>query len=452
MPQKEIMARMSTIWIKNASIVTLDAAGSIMHDADIYIENGRIRHLGVVPDGITADDIVDAGGHAALPGFFNAHSHAPMTFERGWAEDLPFPRWLNEKIWVAESALTPDDVYWGAALAACEMIRSGTIAFNDHYFYMDRVAEVVEQSGMKAMLTWCVFGIGDDKEVGPGVLEQIAFSVRWHNAANGRIHTCLGPHSPYVCPPDFLAQIVALAHEYDMAIHLHVSESQEQVENSRARHGKTPVEQLHDLGMFECRVIAAHCLALTDNDLAIVAQHDIHIARTPITYMKLAMPIHTSITDLHSAGITRIALGSDGPASNATMDMWEIIRQTVWLEKYMQEDPEAIPGDTALRMATQNGAAAMGFAESGVLAEGRPADLILVDLDRPHLRPRHDLVANMVHTAKGADITHVIVDGQLLMRDRVLLTLDEERILHEAETRAFRMVNQNMNRLRDYNA
>ena len=127
-----------------------------------------------------------------------------MTFERGWAEDLSFPRWLNEKIWVAESALTPDDVYWGAALAACEMIRSGTVGFNDHYFYMDRVAEVVEQSGLKAMLAWCVFGIGDDKEIGPGVEAQLAFSREWHNRADGRIHTALGPHSPYVCPPEFL--------------------------------------------------------------------------------------------------------------------------------------------------------------------------------------------------------------------------------------------------------
>lgn len=443
---------MGTLWIKHASIVTLDDSGSIVHDADIYITDGKITHLGTVPEGTTADDIIDATGHAAMPGFFNAHSHAAMTFERGWAEDLPFPRWLNEKIWVAESALTPDDVYWGASLAACEMIRSGTIAFNDHYFYMDRVAEVVQESGMKAMLAWCVFGIGDDKEIGPGADEQIAFSTAWQNGADGRIHTCLGPHSPYVCPPEFLERIVGLAAEHAMPIHLHVSESQEQVDNSRERHGKTPVEQLRDLGAFEHRVIAAHCLALTESDNAIIAQHDVHIPRTPVTYMKLAMPIHTAISDLQQAGITRIALGSDGPASNATMDMWEIIRQAVWLEKYTQVDPEALPGDTALRMATQNGAAALGFGDSGVLAEGRPADLILVNLDRPHLRPRHDLIANLVHTAKGADVTHVIVDGKLLMRDRELLTLDEERILYEAEQHAFRMVNQNMNQMREYNA
>jgi len=441
---------MGTLWIRHADVIALDAAGTIHHDADLLIVDGRIAAIGRLPDNTQADEVIDAAGHAALPGFFNAHTHASMTFERGWAEDLPFPRWLNEKIWVAESALTPDDVYWGAALAACEMIRSGTVAFNDHYFYMDRVAEVVEQSGMKAQLTWCTFGIGDDKEIGPGADAQLAFSWEWRGAADGRIRTCLGPHSPYVCPPAFLSRVVDLAAQHDLPIHLHVAESREQVDNSRQRHGMTPVEQLNALGVFDHPTIAAHCLAVTDQDRAILAEKGVFVARTPVTYMKLAMPVN-HVTDLAAAGIS-LALGSDGPASNATMDMLDILRQQVWLEKYLREDPEALPGDTALRMATQTGARAMGFGESGVLAEGRPADLILIDLDRPHLRPRHDLIANLVHSAQGADVTHVIADGRLLMRDRELLTLDEERILYEAEQRAFRMVNQNMNQVRQYEA
>ena len=441
---------MSTIWIKHADIVTLDAQGTLLRAADLLISGSRITHIGTMPDNTQADEVIDASGYVVLPGFFNAHCHSPMTFERGWAEDLPFPRWLNEKIWVAESALTPDDVYWGAALAACEMIRSGTVAFNDHYFYMDRVAEVVEQSGMKALLTWCVFGIGDDKEIGPGADAQIRFSLDHHNTAEGRIRTCLGPHSPYVCPPEFLARIVELAEKHELPIHLHVSESLPQVENSRQRYGKTPVEHLDTLHMFDHHTIAAHCLALTESDGVILADKGVYIPRTPITYMKLAMPIRTSLTQLRAAGITRAALGSDGPASNATMDMWDIMRQQVWLEKYSQEDPEALPGDMALRMATQHGAQAMGFTDSGVLAEGHPADLILVDFNRPHLRPRHDVIANLVHSVKGADVTHVIVNGRLLMRNRELTTLDEERILYEAERHAFRMVGQDMHQVREY--
>jgi 5-methylthioadenosine/S-adenosylhomocysteine deaminase len=438
------------ILIKGADIVTLDEAGTILRSADLLIEDRRIAQIGQLPPDTPADESIDAAGKVALPGFFNAHCHAPMTFERGWAEDLPFPRWLNEKIWVAESALTPDDVYWGAALAACEMIRSGTVAFNDHYFYMDRVAQVVLESGMKAMLTWCTFGIGDDKEIGPGAAAQLAFSRDWQGAGDGRIHTCLGPHSPYICPPEFLGRVVELAGQYQLPIHLHVAESQEQVANSQARYGQTPAQQLAALGVFDHPTIAAHCLALTPDDRALLAEKPVTIVRTPITYMKLAMPIHVSLTDLQEAGISRVALGSDGPASNAVMDMWDIVRQTVWLEKYQTQNPEAVPGATALRMATRNGALAMGFADSGILAEGMAADLILIDMERPHLRPQHDLIANLVHAAHGADVTHVIVDGQLLMRERELLTLDEEHILYEAEQRALRMVRQNMNQVREY--
>ncbi len=441
---------MKRILIKGADIVTLDETGTILHSADLLIEDRRIAQIGHLLPDTQADEIIDATGQVVLPGFFNAHCHAPMTFERGWAEDLPFPRWLNEKIWVAESALTPEDVYWGAALAACEMIRSGTVAFNDHYFYMDRVAQVVLESGMKAMLTWCTFGIGDDKEIGPGAAAQLAFSRDWQGAGDGRIHTCLGPHSPYICPPEFLGRVVELAEQHQLPIHLHVAESQEQVANSQARHGQTPVEQLATLGVFDHPTVAAHCLALTLDDRALLAEKPVTIVRTPITYMKLAMPIHVSLSDLQGAGISRLALGSDGPASNAVMDMWDIVRQTVWLEKYQTQNPEALPGDTALRMATRNGALAMGFAESGVVAEGMAADLILVNMDRPHLRPRHDLIANLVHAARGADVSHVLVDGQLLMRDRQLLTLDEERILYEAEQRALRLVRQNMNQVREY--
>lgn len=440
------------IWIRHADIVTLDDASTILPNHDLLIENGRIKEIGQLAADTPADEIIDATDHVALPGFFNAHCHSPMTLERGWAEDLPFPRWLNEKIWVAESALTPEDVYWGAALAACEMIRSGTVGFNDHYFYMDRVAEVVEASGLKAMLTWCTFGIGDDKEIGPGAEAQLRFSWEWRGKARGRIQTCLGPHSPYVCPPDFLERVVTLAAEHNLPIHLHVSESQPQVENSLARHGKTPVAQLNDLGVFDHPTIAAHCLALTEADMAILAEKNVFIPRTPITYMKLAMPVRTSVTALEQAGITRIGLGSDGPASNATMDMWDILRQQVWLEKYTQENPEALAADRALRMATQHGAQAMGFGESGVLRPDRPADLMLVNLDRPHLRPRHDLVANLVHTAKGSDVTHVMVEGRWLMRERELLTLKEAEILREAEQRAFRMVGRDLRQMREYKA
>ncbi len=437
-----------SLLITNVAVLTLDEAGTLLPAADIAIEGRTIRAIGAAPPDFTPDEIIDGYNHVAVPGLFNAHCHSPMTFERGWAEDLPLDRWFNERIWVAESALTPDDVYWGAALAACEMIRSGCVAFNDHYFYMDRVAEVVEQSGLKATLTWCQFGIGADKEIGTDLAGALAFVDRWQGGAGGRLRTVLGPHSPYVCPPAFLRECSALAREHQVPLHLHLAESAEQVDKSLAAHGLTPTAHLEACGVFDVPCVAAHALYLTAEDVAILARRGVSVTHCPITYMKLAMGA-SDLRPLLAAGVN-VALGTDGPGSNNDMDMKAVVRLAPLLQKHQTRDAEVLPGDLPLRMATANGARAMGFPESGVLAAGRPADLTLFDLDRPHLYPRHDLVANLVHSAKGSDVTHVIVDGRLLYRDGELLTLDEERIMAEADRHAKRMVGQPLTMVREY--
>ena len=437
-----------SLLIKNVSILTLDAQGTLLPPTNIAIEGRTIRAIGEVPAGFAADEVIDGYNHLAVPGFFNAHCHSPMTFERGWAEDLPLDRWFNERIWVAESALTPDDVYWGAALAACEMIRSGCVGFNDHYFYMDRVAEVVEQSGLKAALTWCQFGIGADKEVGADLAGTLAFVDRWQGGAGGRIRTVLGPHSPYVCPPEFLREISALAREHQIPLHIHLSESPGQMQHSIASFGRTPTAHLEACGVFDVPCIAAHALYLTPEDIAILARHAVTVAHCPITYMKLAMGV-SDLRPLLAAGVN-VALGSDGPGSNNDMDMKAVVRFAPLLQKHHTGDAEALAGDLPLRLATANGARAMGFSDSGVLAPGHAADLALFDLDRPHLYPRHNLVANLIYSARGSDVTHVIVDGRLLYRDGEVLTLDEERIMAEAERHAKRMVGQEMKIVRAY--
>lgn len=441
---------MHTTHIRHLEIVTLDDAGTIHHDADLVIRDGQIAHVGSAPADLRADEVIDGSGRVAMPGLFNAHCHSPMTFERGWAEDLPFDRWLNEKIWVAESALTPDDVYWGAALAACEMIRSGTVGYSDHYFHMDRVAEVVRGSGMKAALAWCVFGIGQEAEVGPGLEGVVEWIKETHGSATGRIRTFLGPHSPYVCPPEFLWRVVAYAHELGQGIHLHLSESQEQVDQSLERYGLRPTQHVDSLEVFDVPggCVAAHALYVDERDMEILAAKGVHVPHCPITYMKLAMPF-PALEPRLKAGV-KVCLGTDGPGSNADMDMFAAIRQTALIHKYQSVDPTQIPGDMALRFATQASARAMGFADSGVIQVGAPADLILVNLDAPHMRPIHNLIANLVHSAKGADVTDVMVDGRWLMRNRGLTTLDEDRILREAENHAQSMVRRGMSQLREY--
>src|SRR3990172_5560510 len=319
---------MAKTLINHVDVITLDAAGAVLQNSRIAVDEKTIVGVGEVPAGFTPDETVEGYNHVALPGLFNAHCHAAMTYERGWAEDLTFPRWLNEKIWVAESVLKPDDVYWGAALAACEMIRSGVVGFNDHYFYMDRVAEVGEQSGMKAALTWCVFGIGDDKEIGANLEGTLAFIDRWQGRAEGRLRLFLGPHSPYICPPGFLRRIAELASERSLGIHLHLSESEEQVENSLRANGMSPVAHLDHLGVLQAPggCLAAPCLFVSDEDLELLAQREVTVAHTPITYMKLAM----GVPDLSrfARHKVRVAIGTDGPASNADMDMFAALRQT----------------------------------------------------------------------------------------------------------------------------
>jgi 5-methylthioadenosine/S-adenosylhomocysteine deaminase len=439
--------------IRNATVVTLDEEDRVLQDAEVAIEGDAILAVGRAPEAFAPDEVIDGRERVVLPAFFNAHTHAAMTLERGWAEDLPFERWLNEKIWVAESALEEEDVYWGAALACCEMIRAGIAGFADHYFWMGQTARAVAQAGMKAHLAWCQFGSEGAQEVGGATLaDTVDFVRHWHGAAQGRIHCALGPHSPYMCAPAFLHRVTDAAHALGVGVHLHVAESQEQVANSVAAYDRTPVAHLDDLGLFELPgpTIAAHCIAVDDDDLALLAERGVHVAHTPKTYLKLAMEM-APLPRMMERGV-RVALGTDGPASNSDLNLLEVLRITGLHHKHALGRPEALPRTELLRLATQAGARAMGFAESGVLAPGRPADLILLETRAPHWFPRHDLVSGIVYAAHPADVSHVLVDGRLLLREGELLTLDEERIRYEAERRAFRMVGTPMRRLRAYRA
>ncbi|MFW6115591.1 MAG: amidohydrolase [Chloroflexota bacterium] len=435
--------------IRDVSAITLDAEDRILNRIDIAIDGPSILAVGEAPEGFQLDRVIDGRDRVALPGFFNAHSHAAMTLERGWAEDLPFDRWLNEKIWAAESALEEEDVYWGAALACCEMIRAGVVAFADHYFWMPQVGRAVEESGMKAHLAWCQFGTGAREELGGVTLhDTIRFVRDWHGAAGGRIRCAMGPHSPYMCPPDFLRRTVEAARELDVGIHIHVAESLPQVDNSIQAHGRTPVAHLESLGVFDVPTIAAHCIVVNEEDLIILAEKGVHVAHTPKTYLKLAMGV-APLPRFLARGVN-VALGTDGPASNSDMNVLEVLRITGLYHKNALGEPEALPRTELLRLATQAGAEAMGFNHSGMLAPGHPADLILLDTSAPHWFPRHDLAAGVVYAAHPSDVTHVFVDGEMILRDGELLTLDEERIRYEAERRAFRMVGTPMQQLRAY--
>ncbi|GAF80467.1 unnamed protein product [marine sediment metagenome] len=270
--------------IRDVSAITLDGEDRLLDGVEIALEEGSILTVGQAPPDFAPDSVVDGSELVALPAFFNSHTHAAMTLERGWAEDLPFERWLNEKIWVAESALEEEDVYWGVALACCEMIASGTVGFADHYFWMDQTARAVEESGMKALLAWCHFGMGAEQELGHRSFEDtVAFVERWQGAAEGRIRTTMGPHSLYMASPEVLLRFAEDAHRVGVGAHFHLSESHEQMEQSMATHGMTPVAYAASLGLLDLpeSTLVAHCNVLTPDDVELLSETGTWVAHTP---------------------------------------------------------------------------------------------------------------------------------------------------------------------------
>ncbi|MCS7202717.1 MAG: amidohydrolase family protein [Dictyoglomus sp.] len=420
------------ILIKNVSLLKNN---QIIPEIDIFIKDDIIEQI---DKNITKDYdyIIDGKDKLAMPGLVNAHTHLAMTLFRGFADDLPLKEWLETKIWPNEAKLKEEDVYWGSLLGALEMIKGGTVAFADMYFYMDKVAEVVEKSGLRANLSWGMIAILGDEE--KRLENSLKFAERWHKSCNGRILVSLAPHAPYTCPPKFLEKVIDKAVQYELSIHTHLSETEGEVKEIKERYGETPIRLMDKIGLFNVPTISAHCVFVDSEEIEILAKRKVGVVHNPQSNLKLASGI-APIKDMLDKGV-RVGLGTDGPASNNNLDMWEEIRLSATLHKGYKKDPTAIPAFLALEMATRRGMEILGWENSGVIEEGKKADLILVDFKRPHFFPRFNLISHLVYSANSSDVDTVIVDGKILMEKREVKTLDEERILYETEKRAFLLV------------
>lgn len=439
---------MTRILIENATVVTLDDANSIYHDAAILVDGDSIAAIGLGAANMTADERLDVGGRVVMPGLYNAHTHAAMTFARGYAEDLPLDRWFNERIWRLESALTPDIVYWGTMLAIVEMIRGGVIGFGDHYFHMDRVAQAVTETGVRANLAWAVFGTPEEEEVGTTIPLTVEFVRRTEGAADGRLTASLGPHSPYQCPDSFLARTAAVAVREGIGIHIHASETAEQVQQSIATFDMSPIELLAHRGLFETHTILAHAIHANDWDLDTLAQKDVNVVQCPSTHLKYAMGV-TRVPDMMERGIN-VALGTDGAGSSTALNLWREARLAVLTQRQAHGDPAALGGAMPLQMAATNGARTLGFRKSGILAPGYAADLIVVDTTATHFRPLHDIIAALVWCTEPADVCDVMVAGQWLMRDRQMLTVDEGQVVAGFEQALEQLLGRPLTQFRRY--
>ena len=405
---------------------------------DIGIENGKILFCGTRPAGWQADEVIDCRNSFTTPGFVNAHTHAAMTLFRSYADDMALLDWLQQKIWPAEAKLVAEDVYWGTQLAIAEMLASGTTAFADMYFFMDQVAKACQETGMRASLSRGLIE-ADGPQQDQRFEENEQLFVDYHGAADGRITVMLGPHAPYTCPPECMKKVVAMAQRLGAEIHVHLAETQWEVDQSMKKYGKSPVAVLNELGVFERGTLAAHCVWVSPEDIEILAAKKVRVVHNPASNMKLASGA-APVAAMLAAGVT-VALGTDGATSNNNLDMLEEVRLASFLQKLNRMDPTVLPTRQVLALATQGGAAALGQADSlGKIAPGYKADLAIFDMSAPHWCPQHDLASILAYAANAADVSHTLVDGRVLYRKGEFTTLDIEKVKAEAGARGLRLV------------
>ncbi|ATZ60670.1 MAG: amidohydrolase family protein [Methanosarcinales archaeon Met12] len=421
---------MTDILIKNGLVMT--PKGFVKEP--ISIENGVIANIG--KSGV-ADQVIDASGGIVMPGLVNTHTHLGMTLFRGYADDLPLKQWLTEHIWPIEAKLTDADVHIGTLLGCLEMIRSGTTTFADMYIKMDGTAMAVEESGLRGVLSYGMIELGDE-EKGERELEiGRKFIKKWNGAADGRIVARYGPHAPNTCSPDFLTRVRERAYKDGVCIHIHLAETKMETDEMMAKYGMCSVRLLDNIGFLGPDVLAAHCVWLSDDDIKILKKSDVKIAHNPTSNMKLASGI-APIPECINNGIV-VGIGTDGCASNNTLDMFHEMKMAALLHKVHKLDPTVIPAQEVLKMATINGAHALGI-DGGTIAKGKKADIIIVDIHKPHLTPKHSLTSHLVYCAKGSDVGTTIVDGKVLMENYVVKALDEEDIMEKAEKAAENLI------------
>lgn len=404
--------------------------------ANIAIADDRIVAVGDVPENFQAEKIIDGTQHFAIPGFVNAHTHASMTLLRSYADDMKLMDWLEQMIWPIEAKLRSDDIYWGAMLAAVEMIRSGTTAFADMYGPdMERVAEVVDVSGLRGVLSRGLIGVAPDSD--KKLEENAALYENYHGAAQGRITVMFGPHALYTCPPDYLKKIAAKAQALGAEVHIHMSETVGEIENCLKEYGKRPFAHVASTGLFENGTLAAHCVHLDDEDIDIIKKYHIRVAHNPGSNMKLASgtaPVPRLLED----GVC-VALGTDGASSNNNLDMLDEVQLAALMHKVHTLDPLAVPALTAVKMGTEYGAQALSLPDVGRLQAGDKADIVLFSMRGVAWTPCYNPVSLLAYAAKSSSIDTVMVDGKILMENGALTTMDEERILFEAQKVADRL-------------
>ena len=432
----------ATLMLVGGTVVTMDAAGTVIPMGAVVIDEDRIVAVG------TADELrgryspthsIDATGQVILPGLINTHTHAPMVLFRGLADDLALMDWLQNYIFPAEAKMvSPDFVRVGTRLAALEMIESGTTTFADMYYFEDDIAEATREAGLRAVLGQSVimFPVADAATPGDALKRAEAFIAKWKN--DSLITPAVAPHAPYTLDGPTLQAARALANAHNVPLLIHLAETQDEVTRVRDAHQASPTAYLEALGVWTGRSLAAHAVWLDDADMKTLAARGVGVAHNPESNMKLASGV-AAVPQWLAAGM-RAGLGTDGAASNNDLDMFEAMRVAAFLHKLTTGNPQTLPARQILELATRRGAEALGMADRiGSLEPGKQADVITVDLDGARQTPMFDPLSHLVYVARGTDVRLTIVAGRVLMRDRQVQSLQPRDVLRDGQAMAERV-------------
>ena len=370
--------------------------------------------------------IFDCRGKLLMPGLIDTHCHAAMTLQRSYADDIPLMTWLNDYIWPFEARQTADDVALGMTLGIAELLLGGVTSFVDMYYCEHRCVETVDRLGIRAVLG-CNYFDHNVEEVMPQIGEAAALA-----AGRDRIRIAVAPHSPYTVSPENLRRGKALADRLGLTMMTHISETQDETRIVRERYGCSSTVHLDALGLLDERMTAAHCVWVDEKDMEILAARGVTVSHNPQSNMKIASGVAPVPRMIERGAL--VTIGTDGTCSNNDLDMFEELRTAAFLQKSATADPLVLPAYETLRLATANGARAMGReGELGVLREGALADMIVIDLQQPHLQPIHDVVSNLVYCGKAADVETVVVDGRLVVENRRIPGLDLPQLYRDVE-------------------
>ena len=419
--------------IHNCTAVLMDEANTVLQDAFVAVDGGKITSVGTVRPAGTFEEEIDGRGNVLMPGLVNAHTHVPMTLMRGYGDGNNLQDWLNNYIFPVEARLDGRSVRAGTALALAEMIASGTTCIADMYYFCDEIAQEVAAAGISANLSRSVTvfdGADFDFETYPACVEARELLGRWHGYNGGQIRFDASIHAEYTsfAAPALWRDLSAWARENGLGMHVHISETKSEHAECIARHGKTPIQTLDEYGVWDTRAIAAHCVYTTPEDWAIMAAKGISAIHNPVSNLKLGSGV-APVPAMLKAGVN-VALGTDGVSSNNDHDMFEELKFAAVLHNGVSCDPLALLPADALRMATVNGGRALGR-KTGKIQAGYDADLILVDFSHLNLTPCHSVLSNLAYAAHGSDVVMNMARGKVIYKDGDFLTIDIERVKRE---------------------